>query len=151
MLDLPLHPLRFTPELHPPQLGDQQLQLLDLCLARSELFIFRLKLHTLEKNLLVLGENEGSQCGGIERVQIRKSRAQCHRARSMPELFSRARKMRTEIKNQQRKLRKGKRSSFTPPSAARSCVPDDASRSLPTTSRAAPPSAKPFRSPLAAR
>jgi len=43
LLDLPGHLLRPTPELHSPQLGDQQLQVLDLRVARDQ--------------LLVLGEN----------------------------------------------------------------------------------------------
>ena len=36
LLDLPGQLLRLAPELHPPQLGDQQLQMLDLRIARSQ-------------------------------------------------------------------------------------------------------------------
>src|SRR5208282_534348 len=61
LLDLSLQLLRLAAELHPPQRGDQQLQLCDLRIACRQLFVFRLKLLTLQNNLLVLGEDEGSQ------------------------------------------------------------------------------------------
>ena len=37
LLDLPFQLLRLAPELHPPQLGDQQFQMFDLVVARSSI------------------------------------------------------------------------------------------------------------------
>ena len=49
LLDLTIQLLRFAPELHPPQLGDQQLQMLDLVVARLQLLVFRQELFVLGK------------------------------------------------------------------------------------------------------
>ena len=139
------------PNCMPPQLGDQQLQVFDLgCRARPVARSCKGVLRIGEK-LLVLEEDQRLQRFGIQGLEIRKRRAQGHRARSMPETFLRARKKRTKKQNQRRKLRKKKIVLLTPPSAARNCAPAAASRSLPATSTTAPASAKPFRSSLAAR
>jgi hypothetical protein len=45
---------RPTPELNPPQLGDQHLQAFNFGLAPSELFVFHLKLLTLNQNFFLL-------------------------------------------------------------------------------------------------
>jgi len=55
LLDLPVQLLRFAPELHSPQLGDQQLQPLDLLVPRGKLFV-------LGKNLRVLCDDQSLQC-----------------------------------------------------------------------------------------
>jgi hypothetical protein len=39
LFDLPLQLFRFTPELHPPQLAQQQLQMCDLTLLRKQLLV----------------------------------------------------------------------------------------------------------------
>ena len=66
LLDLTIQLLRLAPELHPPQLGDQQLQMLDLVVTRSQLLVFR-------EELFVLGEDENFQFVGIECVEIGES------------------------------------------------------------------------------
>src|SRR5208282_5170871 len=71
--------------------------------------------------------------------------------RSMPEPLSRARKKRNAKQKRWRTCAAEENSPLTPPSAARSCVPDAASRSLPAASKVAPASAPPSRSPPAAR
>ena len=60
LLDLTIQLLRLTPELHPPQLGDQQLQMLDLVVTRQQLF--------------VLGQDQCFQCSGIK-LMSRSGRA----------------------------------------------------------------------------
>jgi hypothetical protein len=47
LLDLPLPLFRASPELHPPQLGDQQLQAFDLRLSPCQLFLLGVQLRTL--------------------------------------------------------------------------------------------------------
>jgi len=59
LLDLPIQLLGLAAELHPPQLGDQQLQVLDLVVPRQQLFMLR--------------EDECFQFVGIECCEIRKS------------------------------------------------------------------------------
>lgn len=91
LLDLPLLLFRPPPELHPPQLGDQQLQAFDLGLAPGQLFVFRLKLLTLSQNFFLLHrepsllrDDESFQTVLVQRVEIRKGSARAHRACSMP-------------------------------------------------------------------
>jgi hypothetical protein len=60
LFDLPRQFLGPAPELHPPQLGDQQLQMLDLCLARGQLLALPKNLLLLRGESFVLGEDEGS-------------------------------------------------------------------------------------------
>src|ERR1019366_4872893 len=59
LLDLSIQLLRLAPELHPPQLGDQQLQVLDLVVTRQQ--------------LLVLGQDQCLQCSGIQLIQVGES------------------------------------------------------------------------------
>ena len=66
LLDLTIQLLRLAPELHPPQLGDQQLQMLDLVVARKQLFVFR-------QQLCALREDESFEFVGIECVEIGES------------------------------------------------------------------------------
>jgi len=56
--------LRLASELHPSQLGQQQLQMRDLLLAREQLLIFEL-------SLCVLRQDDGLQPVLIQVVQIR--------------------------------------------------------------------------------
>ena len=70
LFDLPRHFLRLTTKLHAPQLGDQQLQMLDLIAMR--------------KQLLVLTKNQRLQTSSIESIQIRKSSQRGSHGRSMP-------------------------------------------------------------------
>src|SRR5579859_604889 len=151
LLDLAVQLLRFAPELPPPQLGDQQLQVLDSVVARGQLRALGKEFFGLREKLLVLEEDQRLQRFGIQGLKIRKRRAQGHRARSMPETFLRARKKHTKKQNQRRKLRKKKIVLLTPPSAVRNCALAAASRCLPATSTTALASTKPCRSPLAAR
>ncbi len=65
LLDLPVQLLRPAPELHPPQLGNQQLQALDLGLPARQLFVLGVQALALSPNLfclhgkrLMLGEEE---------------------------------------------------------------------------------------------
>src|SRR5437899_3752948 len=142
LLDLPLQLLRLPPKLHPSQLRDQQLQALDLGLARSPRFVFRVKFFLLRGERPVLREDHRFQSFVVQRVQIRKGRPHPHRARGMPELFGCARKKRTQKPKPRKKMWIKKAWRFTPPSAARRCAPDAANRSLPAASRAAPASAR---------
>jgi hypothetical protein len=59
LFNLTISLLRLAPELHPPQLGDQQLQMLDLVVARQQLF--------------VLGQDQCFQCRGIKLMEIGES------------------------------------------------------------------------------
>src|SRR6266478_3534267 len=68
--DLPLDLLRAAPELHAPQLGDQQLQMLDLALVGDQ--------------LRVLQTDHRLQGCGIESVQIGQQKRHLAHARSMP-------------------------------------------------------------------
>ena len=113
LLDLTVQLLRLTPELHPPQLGDQQLQVLDLVVARQQLF--------------VLGQDQCFQCGGIKLIQIGESARAATIAVNLADFCYSKIKMRAKTKN----------ISLTPPSAARNCAPVAANRSLPGTSRVA--------------
>ena len=47
LLDLPVQLLRLAPELHAPQLGDQQFQSVDLFVSRGQLLFFGNKLFVL--------------------------------------------------------------------------------------------------------
>ena len=58
-LDLAVQLFRFTAELQPPQLGDQQLQVFDFVVTRQQLFVLR--------------EDECFQFVGMERCEIRKN------------------------------------------------------------------------------
>ena len=71
LLDLALDLLRLAPELHASQLGDEQLQMLDLMRAMRE-------------QLLVLCDDHRPQRVGIQRVQIRQRCASGNHGRSMP-------------------------------------------------------------------
>jgi hypothetical protein len=70
LFDLPLQLLRLPPELHPLQLRQQQLQMLNLALAREQ--------------LLVRAAQQLLQCFLIQCVQIGKGRASSNHDRSMP-------------------------------------------------------------------
>jgi hypothetical protein len=54
LLDLPFQLLRPAPELHPPQLGNQQLQAFDLGLTPRQLFVPGAQLLALSPNLFRL-------------------------------------------------------------------------------------------------
>lgn len=69
LLDLALDLLGTAPELHPPQLRDQQLQMFDLTLMGEPLRVLRID-HRL-------------QCRGIERIQIGQQKRHLAHARSM--------------------------------------------------------------------
>ena len=56
LFDLPIQLFRGTAELHAAQLGDQQLQLLDLTVARHDQFMLR--------------DDQGFQFGGIQAFEI---------------------------------------------------------------------------------
>jgi hypothetical protein len=65
LLDLPLQLLRPAPELHPPRLGNQQLQAFDLGLPARQLFLLGVQALKLSPNLfrlhgerLLLGTDE---------------------------------------------------------------------------------------------
>ncbi len=73
LLDLTIQLLRLAPELHPSQLGDQQLQMLDFRVARSQLLVVRQQLFVLRKDFFLLGEDENFQFVGIECVEIGES------------------------------------------------------------------------------
>jgi len=65
LLDLPCQLLRPAPELHPPQLGNQQLQALDLGLTARQLFILGVQALALRPNLFRL-HGEGLMLGTEE-------------------------------------------------------------------------------------
>jgi hypothetical protein len=54
LLDLPFQLLRPAPELHPPQLGNQQLQGFDLGLPARQLFVFGVQLLVLSNKFFRL-------------------------------------------------------------------------------------------------
>jgi hypothetical protein len=54
LLDLPFQLLRPAPELHPPQLGNQQLQPFDLGLTARQLFVLGVQTLALSPNLFRL-------------------------------------------------------------------------------------------------
>jgi hypothetical protein len=96
LLDLTLQLFRLASELHAPQLGDQQLQVLDFAVAGGRLRVFGEELFGLREKLFVLDENQRLRRFVIECVEVRKCRAQRHRARRMPEIFLCAREKCTE-------------------------------------------------------
>jgi len=75
LLDLPLQFLRLAPELHPPQLAQQQLQMFDLMLAR-------LQARVSSDPFLVFRDQQYLQRFPIQRAQVGKRGGQ--HARSMP-------------------------------------------------------------------
>jgi len=62
-----------------PQLTDQQLQVLDLRIAREKLLVFGKQCLVLAKDFCVLRANQRFQCFGIEVLEIEKVRALGHR------------------------------------------------------------------------
>ena len=65
LLDLPGHPLRRAAELHPPQLGDLELQLLDLQGAQLDGELCRLQLCSRRRQFALAGQRKSPQCIGI--------------------------------------------------------------------------------------
>ena len=57
-------------ELQAPQLGDQQLQVLDLGLARSQLLALRMDLRALRRDLRLLREDQDLEFVRMECVEI---------------------------------------------------------------------------------
>src|SRR5260370_17168100 len=74
LFDLPLDLLRAAPELHAPQLGDQQLQMLDLALVGDQ--------------LRGLQTDHRLQGCGIQSVQIGQQKRHLAHARSMPHCWA---------------------------------------------------------------
>ncbi len=70
LFNLPLDLLRAAPELHAPQLGDEQFQMLDLALVGDQ--------------LRVLQTDHRLQGCGIESIQIGQQERHLAHARSMP-------------------------------------------------------------------
>src|ERR1017187_3787116 len=70
LLDLPVQFLRLAPKLHAPQLGDQQLQMLDLALVGEQ--------------LLMLREDQRLQSSLIQQIQVGKHCVRSSHTRSMP-------------------------------------------------------------------
>ena len=77
LLDLTIQLLRLTPELHPPQLGDQQLQMLDLVVARQQLFVLRQDqcFQCSEIQLIEIGESvmRGNHCRESSRLSLQQN------------------------------------------------------------------------------
>src|SRR5271167_101374 len=130
LLDLPIQFLRLTPKLHAPQLGDQQLQMLDLALVGEQ--------------LLMLRKDQRLQSSLIQQVQVGKDGVRSNHIRSMPSTllceYSAAHK---NCANRTGELRS--------PTAAPPCAPDAANRCLPAASITALASVKPCRPSLVAR
>lgn len=59
LFDLPVQLLRLAPELHAPQLGDQQFQAVDLFVSRGHLLVFAKELLIFLKKLFVLCDDQG--------------------------------------------------------------------------------------------
>jgi len=79
LFDLIFPLLRRAAELHATQLRDQQLQVFDLRIARSQLFALRKdffllcgELFPMREDLLMQCQDDGLQCFGIELIEIRK-------------------------------------------------------------------------------
>ena len=70
LLDLALDLLRSAPELHAPELGDQQLQMLDLAAMREQFAMLR--------------QDQRLQRCRIESIQIRQRDRRGNHVRSMP-------------------------------------------------------------------
>jgi hypothetical protein len=62
LLDLPVQLLRLAPELHAPQLGDQQFQPVDLFVSRGKLLFFGNKLFVLRDDQRMTGFEMPQQC-----------------------------------------------------------------------------------------
>ena len=76
LLDLTIQLLRLAPELHPPQLGDQQLQMLDLVVARSKLLVFRQELFVLARGSVL----------SVRWDQVRRDRGECDARQPLPRI-----------------------------------------------------------------
>ena len=76
LLDLPLQLLRLATELHAPQLGDQQLQMLDLALVREQLFMLAISSSADLK--------QPSSPAASSSIQIRQHAVRGSHTRSMP-------------------------------------------------------------------
>src|SRR5664279_2243314 len=75
LLDLPVQFLRLAPKLHAPQLGNQQLQMLDLALVREQ--------------LLMLREDQRLQSSLIQQIQVGKGCVGSSHTPSMPSTLHR--------------------------------------------------------------
>src|SRR5664279_1624034 len=130
LLDLPVQFLRLAPNLHAPQLGNQQLQMLDLALVREQ--------------LLMLREDQRLQSSLIQQIQVGKGCVGSSHTRSMPSTLHGGRSAAYKnCANRTEELRS--------PTAAPPCALDGANRCLPTASITALASAKPCRPSLVAR
>ena len=72
LLDLAIHLLRLAPELHAAQLGDQQLQMLDLGVARGQLLVLRMDSFFLRSECLCCARISAFSAG-IECFEIGES------------------------------------------------------------------------------
>jgi hypothetical protein len=77
LFDLPLQLLRLAPKLHAPQLGDEQLQMLDLTFAREQPLL-------RSDQLIMLRQDQRLQSSGIEKIQVGERRKRGSHRRSMP-------------------------------------------------------------------
>lgn len=73
LLDFALQLFRFAPELHAPQSGQQQLQVLDFVVARLQLFPLRGEQLVFREELFVLRQNQRAEGSSIELIQIREN------------------------------------------------------------------------------
>jgi len=74
LLDLAADLLTLGTEDHPPQLGDDQLQVLDLVVAAEKLVLLRGKCFVSGENLVLLRGNQRFQSCAIQRTQISRCR-----------------------------------------------------------------------------
>ena len=72
LLDLAIHFLRRSSELHAPQLSQQQLEMFDLRIAGLQLLV-------MYQDLLVLFYDQSFQFTGIERFQVGKNVIHCRK------------------------------------------------------------------------
>src|SRR5271170_1930255 len=80
LLDLTADLLALGAEDHPPQLGNDQLQMLDLVVAAEELLLLSGQLFVPGKNLLLLRSNQCLQSYTVQSTQIsRSSKGRSHR------------------------------------------------------------------------
>src|SRR5271157_5174872 len=82
LFDLPFQLLRLPPKLHAPQLGDEQLQMLDLTFAREQPLL-------RGDQLIMLRQDQRLQSSGIEKIQVGEGCRRGSHRRSMPSTWLR--------------------------------------------------------------